>query len=131
MNEQATILLAEDEVIIRFAAAEALRDEGYVVLEAADAEEALMIFSVAPEIHIVLTDINMPGPLDGLALARRIKLLEPDLPVLLVSAHPPSECEGHADGFIRKPFLFSELVWQIQQLIGPEWMTKPALRNAS
>jgi CheY-like chemotaxis protein len=129
--DRPTILLAEDEVFIRFAVCEALRDEGYTVLEAANGEEALSMFVADPSIRLVVSDINMPGALDGIALATRIKAVAPQLPVLLVSAHPPTEAVGRADGFIRKPFSFSELVRQIQLLIGPQWKSQGAIRTAS
>jgi two-component system, response regulator PdtaR len=64
------VLLVEDEELIRFVAAEALRDEDLEVIEAAHAEDALTsIETHATVIHVLFTDTHRPGTMDGLALA--------------------------------------------------------------
>ena len=63
-----TILLVEDECIIRMASAAMLEDAGYVVIEATDADDALRTLRHHPEINVVVTDVQMPGTIDGLGL---------------------------------------------------------------
>src|ERR1700675_4204901 len=84
-----TILVVEDEVLVRMALAETLRDEGYSVLEAANADEALGVLASATPLDVVLTDVNMPGSLDGVALGRYARMTKPALKVIVVSGRVP------------------------------------------
>ena len=125
------ILLVEDEVLIRLAAAEMLRDEGYVVLEAVDAAEALTLLDTGHPIDLVLSDIRMPGEMDGMALSFAIKHARPHLPVVLVSSHLPEDRPHAADGFLAKPYYAPEFLDLVAKMIGPEWQNTRSSRNAS
>ncbi|HEX2224313.1 MAG TPA: response regulator, partial [Thermoanaerobaculia bacterium] len=84
-----TVLVVEDEVLIRLAVAQYLRDCGWVVLEAGDAEEALTILQAADvRVDLVFTDVQMPRALDGFGLARWIRAHRPEVRVLLTSGAP-------------------------------------------
>jgi CheY-like chemotaxis protein len=84
-----TILLVDDEVLTRMTIARQLRDCGYTVIEAANAEEALIVLGHRPvELHIVLTDIEMPGSMDGFALANWVRQNLPELEVILAGTLP-------------------------------------------
>ena len=72
-----TILVVEDEVLIRLHVAEELREAGFPVLEAADAGEALAILGHVDGVELIATDLRMPGELDGLALARQVRVRIP------------------------------------------------------
>ncbi len=63
------VLIVEDEPLIRELAAEAIEDAGFVTVEAANAQEAIDILNTRGDVGILFTDVNMPGRLDGLALA--------------------------------------------------------------
>lgn len=80
-----TILVVEDEALIRMLAADSLEDQGYTVLEAADAAEALRILEAHDEVDVLFTDINMPGPMDGIALAGLMHDRRPDLGLIITS----------------------------------------------
>jgi CheY-like chemotaxis protein len=67
------VLVVEDEPLARMFAAEALMDEGYRVFEAHDARDALAILDHRCDIGVVLTDVEMPGGMDNLALAGTIR----------------------------------------------------------
>jgi CheY-like chemotaxis protein len=70
MPDEILVLVAEDEELVRFLIAEALRDEGIEVMEVGHAQAALdSLEQHAARIHVLFTDIQMPGPMDGLALA--------------------------------------------------------------
>jgi two-component system, response regulator PdtaR len=70
MSDQIFVLVAEDEELVRLVIAETLRDEGLEVMEAEHAEAALGVLEQhAARIHVLFTDIQMPGSMDGLALA--------------------------------------------------------------
>lgn len=131
MELRPTILLVEDEILIRLVMSDGLREDGYQVIEAATADEAREILASDTLVHLVVTDINMPGSINGLQLAAEVKEVDPSLPVLIVSSHLPEALNGRADGFVGKPFLHSELSDAISKLIGSEWQAKIERRKAS
>lgn len=82
-----TILVVEDEVLIRLVIAEYLRDCGYRVIEAAHADEALLVLRRSEiEIDVVFTDVEMPGSMDGFALAQWVRNNRPDMDVILAGS---------------------------------------------
>ncbi len=116
-HSAATILLVEDEVLVRMMHSEELRAVGYTVIEAADANEALSILRSGTGIDVVLTDMNMPGALDGCALIKVIRSEFPFLKVIMVSAHrPEAEVQKLLDGYVAKPVLLSELIGYLQSV---------------
>jgi two-component system, response regulator PdtaR len=70
--EKAAILVVDDEAMLRFCAAEALEGEGFEVIEAANADEALKVLASRQDVRLLFTDIQMPGKLDGMDLARKV-----------------------------------------------------------
>lgn len=66
------VLIVEDEPLVRLTGADLLGEAGFEVLEAANADEALRILEATPEVRVVFSDVEMPGSLDGLGLARRV-----------------------------------------------------------
>ena len=82
-----TVLVVEDEVLVRMAVSQQLRECGYIVVEAADANEAVTVLQHDKiNIQIVLTDIEMPGPMDGFALAQWIRKHRADVRVILAGS---------------------------------------------
>jgi CheY-like chemotaxis protein len=82
-----TVLVVENEVLVRMAVAQQLRDCGYRVIEAADADEALTVLQHGnASIHIVLSDVEMPGSMDGFALATWIRKHRADVTVILTGS---------------------------------------------
>jgi CheY-like chemotaxis protein len=113
-----TILVVEDEVLVRLALAETLRDEGFSVVEAANADEAIAVLSSSTSIDVVLTDVNMPGSRDGIALGRYARATWPDLKVIVVSGRvAPSGVAGAADAFLAKPYDPQNIVRIIEKLL--------------
>lgn len=86
---QETILVVEDEIFVRMIIAEYLRSCGYKVIEAADADEALIVLQ-RPEltVDIVFSDVEMPGAMDGFALSSWIRAHRPDIDVILAGTVP-------------------------------------------
>lgn len=116
-----TILLVEDEFIIRFTLADFLRDIGYHVLEAGDGLEGLDILNSGQSIDLMVTDVHMPGGFDGIELAEHSKMLVPGRPVVVCSAHMSiSECYP-ADEFHSKRYILRALAALIEKLIGEPW----------
>ena len=106
MKHAATVLVVEDEGLVRVDAAETLRDAGFTVLEAANAEQALAVVVRGTDLDVLFTDINMPGRMDGLELARRVSRLRPNIHLLLTSgkARPARGQIPAAGAFIPKPY---------------------------
>ena len=101
-----TVLVVEDEGLVRLDAAESLRAAGFEVLEAGDAAEALEIVLGGEDIDVLFTDINMPGEMDGLELARRVNDCRPAVRLVLTSGAikpTPAEIPDHG-AFIPKPY---------------------------
>ena len=79
------VLVVEDEVFIRFDVADMLRDGGFEVIEACDAENALEALQSGAQIDLVFSDIQMPGAMSGLDLAQHVLAYHAGLPVILTS----------------------------------------------
>lgn len=117
-----TILVVEDDILVRIPISQYLRDCGYKVIEAADAEEAVTVLSHKETvIHIVFTDIEMPGALDGFGLAQWIREHKPGLDVILAGTLPRTIesakklCE---EGPIPKPYEARVVHNHIRRLLG-------------
>ena len=129
-SHKPVILLVEDNVLVRFTTADILREAGFDVLEAVDSSEALALLTTGHPLDLIITDIRMPGSMDGVQLASVIKNVRPNLPVALLSSH--LENDGHeADVFISKPYDPDQLVEVVKRLIGAEWRKNLASPNAS
>jgi CheY-like chemotaxis protein len=107
------ILVVEDEFLIRMTLAECLVDDGFEVVEAGTGAEAIEALARDAEIALLLTDVQLPGGLDGLNLARSARAARPDLPVIFVTGRP-DVVSGRAhqsprDVFVSKPYLPSEV----------------------
>lgn len=113
-----TLLVVEDEIIIRLSVADYLRDCGYRVLEAATATEAQMVFRAGEPIELVFSDINMPGEMNGFALAQWVSREFPDVKVILTSGAAANAPEGrNYELFLAKPYSQKELAEQIKKLL--------------
>ncbi len=84
-SEPIHVLFVEDEVLISECVAEALSEQGFAVRTVANAADALAHLAALP-VDVLFTDINLPGGMDGAALARRARELRPHLPVVYASA---------------------------------------------
>jgi DNA-binding NtrC family response regulator len=114
-NRSATVLVVEDDVFQRMTIAEDLRKQGYCVVEAANADEALSILQSGTRINVVFTDIGMPGSLDGVGLARIVCAAFPRVQVILTSGHLVStDLDDKISGFFPKPYDVQKLVAHIK-----------------
>jgi CheY-like chemotaxis protein len=124
-GKPARILIVEDEPLVRLTLAENLRDAGFSVVEAANAEEALVYIGAASPVDLVLSDVQMPGEMDGIALARQIKTLHPALPVILTSGNLDW---GNILGpglFIQKPYRHEQVIALMVQTLGLRQSNEP------
>jgi CheY-like chemotaxis protein len=101
-----TVLLIEDEPVIRMGTCAMLEDSGYRVLEAANADEAKALLVRHPEISFILTDVQMPGSMDGLQFASLVSREHAHIPVLITSGRTGlKDAQQHgAMVYIAKPY---------------------------
>lgn len=114
-----TVLLVDDEILIRLTTAEQLRADGMIVMEAVNAEEAIAVLDSGVRVDLVLTDVRMPGTMDGLGLARLVRSRWPQLKVIVYSGedHTSAIDARTADAFVRKPHDDLALIRLIRQLL--------------
>ncbi len=108
------ILVVEDEASVRDLTAKVLEELGYRVLTAEDGQRGLEMLKSRDDLQLLLTDVVMPGGIDGFELAEQSRLLRPDLPVMLVSGHPldtrvSGDRERWLQVLLQKPYRSHEL----------------------
>ncbi len=121
-TDHPTILVTEDNAVLRLLASETLSEHGYTVVEADNAEEALKMLETRKDIRLLFTDIQMPPGLDGLELAREVHDRWPKVLLVITSGQVrPTRAEIADDGrFLAKPYRPKDLLVQIDALIENE-----------
>src|SRR3712207_3268192 len=119
--QRRTVLVVEDEVLVRMMLADVLDDAGFRVIEAANADEALRVLSAVPEVAAVVTDVEMPGgSINGFEPARRIRT-EWNIGVLIASGRQAPRQGELPEGshFVAKPVYPDTLISLIRTLLYP------------
>lgn len=114
----ASILVVDDETSILQLVTMVLKQRAYTVLSASNGVEALMVYSsYRSEVDLVLTDIMMPG-MNGIELAGRIRALDPNVKILLMSGFTPGNIEipGNLQ-LLNKPFLPTRLIETVEEIL--------------
>jgi len=101
---QKTVMVVEDDVLIRSVFAEELRENGVSVIEAASADEAWRILTAGITIDLIFSDIVMPGTMDGNDLARRVNTTSPQIKILLTSGNTTASPDVKIERFLQKPY---------------------------
>ncbi len=114
------VLIVEDEPFIRQMAAEVLVDAGFAVREAANADEAVNILETHNDIAIVFADINIPGSIDGMALAETIRKRWPQIEILLTSGQTSVRARALPARalYLPKPYQVSKLLNILEGFLG-------------
>ena len=115
----ATILVVEDEAFLLFAIVDDLREAGFDVLEASNAEQATKILERRPDIGILFTDIDMPGSMDGLRLSAAVRDRWPPVKVIITSGkrQPAQDAMPFGGVFLPKPYALEAVTATIQGLL--------------
>lgn len=118
-----TILIVEDDPILRFTLGMELSEAGFGVREAASAAEAETVLGTGlgtgAAIDLIVTDIEMPGTRDGMALAKYVRAFHPHVRVIVVSGiMPEAGIVGIADAFFGKPYDTDRIILRIRSLLG-------------
>lgn len=111
------ILIVEDEVLIRMHLAEELRGAGFQVVEACNAAEARRVLQSIADIKLMITDVRMPGEMDGVALAGWARRFAPAIRVIIVSANVTAVLPPEADAAFGKPLVIDEIISAVRHLL--------------
>jgi two-component system, response regulator PdtaR len=116
---QPNVLMVEDEPLLLAFAADRLRDEGFRVIEAAAAADAVALFEQHPEVDLLFTDIEMPGALNGLGLAFEVRRTRPHLPVIVTSGRQAPAGANVPEGvvFLQKPYSVDAVALLMKALV--------------
>ena len=110
-----SVLLVEDEGLIRMMVADFLGGEGFQVTQARDGDEAARLLDTSRRFDILFTDVRMPGTLDGIDMARQARRQHPGLPLLIVSGYSEQLSDRlgvfkPAAAFLGKPYRLAEIL---------------------
>ena len=112
------ILIVEDEALVRLSAVGMLEDAGFRMIEAVNGDEALELLEADSDVQLLFTDINMPGAINGLALAKRVHDRWPHIGIMVASARPiqpPHELPA-GSRFEQKPYSPATVVRHAREL---------------
>ena len=119
-SDRKVVLVVEDEPLIMVDAIQTLEAAGFEVIDAYDAEHALLQLDTRPDVRAVFTDVNMPGRYDGVALARLVHERRPDVQILVTSGMQVIREGDLPEGgrFVPKPYDGDQVAGIIRDLVG-------------
>jgi CheY-like chemotaxis protein len=112
------VLVVEDDFLLRMDAVDIVRDAGFEAIEVANADDAIAIIEANPNIHVVFTDVQMPGTMDGLKLARFIKDRWPPIKIVATSGRLRVSENDLPEGsiFVPKPYTPAQIIRTLREL---------------
>jgi CheY-like chemotaxis protein len=117
-----TVLVVEDDTLLRLTTAEMLRESGFQVIEAGSSTEAVNVLRSGPHVDLLFSDVQLPDRMDGVELSNFTREYAPDTKVILTTGGPePKQLAGDLENavpMLRKPYRMNELVRRIHQLLG-------------
>src|SRR6266404_1847077 len=119
-SKRPVVLLVEDEFLLRMDAADMIAAAGFEVVEATNADEAIEILESRRDITVVFTDIQMPGSMDGLKLARAVRGRWPPIRIVATSGHVDVAETDLPDGgrFLPKPYSPTDVAGMLREVTG-------------
>src|SRR5882762_8994065 len=119
-SKRPVVLIVEDEFLLRMDAVDMIAAAGFEVVEAANADDAIEILESRPDITVVFTDIQMPGSMDGLKLARAVRGRWPPIKIIATSGHVGvAEADLPEGGrFLAKPYSAIQIMGVLRELTG-------------
>jgi CheY-like chemotaxis protein len=117
-SRRPVVLVVEDEFLLRMDAADMIKEAGFDVVEAANADQAIEILEARPDITVVFTDIQMPGSMDGLRLAQAVRGRWPPIKIVATSGHVHVREKDLPEGgrFLPKPYSPREVTGVLREL---------------
>jgi CheY-like chemotaxis protein len=118
-GKRPVVLVVEDESLLRASAMDMVKEAGFDVIEASDADEAIRILESRSDIRAVFTDVHMPGSMDGLRLARVIRSRWPPVALIVTSGktNVPENDLPTGGRFLPKPYHQAQIGSVLKQLI--------------
>ena len=110
-------MIVEDELLLRLDLANQLHSAGFEIIEAQSGDEAVKILATNIDVDLILTDIRMPGQVDGLGLVSFVKRQERRIKVILLSAYVEADSDSPADASFAKPVRIEALLAKVRQLL--------------
>jgi two-component system, response regulator PdtaR len=119
--ERLLVLIVEDEFLIRMATADVIRNAGFEVVEAGNADDAIAILKLRADIRVVFTDLQIRGSMNGLKLAHAVKDRWPPVHIIATSAYYPTLKDELPVGstFLPKPCSEQRIVGALHMLTTP------------
>lgn len=117
-GKRPVVLVVEDETLVRIDAVGSIEAAGYEVIEATNADEAIAILNQRNDIHLIFTDIDMPGSMDGLKLAHFVRDRWPPVKIIATSGHAKISAKDLPEGgrFVAKPYAARHLLDTLREL---------------
>jgi CheY-like chemotaxis protein len=114
------VLIVEDDFLIRMNTAQTIEEGGFIVVEAANSDEAIAILESRLDITVVFTDIQMPGPMDGLKLAAAVRGRWPPIQIIATSGLVDVRKADLPNGgrFLPKPYSSAQIIGTLRELTG-------------
>ena len=112
----ARVLVVEDECLINLSLCKCLEDEGFNVFSVRNGDEALRLLDREP-FELVVTDVNMPGSIDGIQLVQQLRRESPDIELMVVSGHSTGRYLPPNVPLLRKPYVMAELIGIMHSLL--------------
>jgi CheY-like chemotaxis protein len=118
-REQISVLVVEDEPIIRLGAVMDLEDAGFNVFEASNPDEAMMVLADHPEIQALFTDVEMPGSMNGLTLAAAVRDRWPPIKIVVTSGRVRKQDTNLPEDalFVPKPYESRQIAATIRNMV--------------
>src|ERR1700719_4524534 len=119
-SERPVVLIVEDEFLLRMDAVDMIAGAGFEVVEAENADQAIEILESRPDITVVFTDVQMPGSMDGLKLARAVRGRWPPVKIIATSGRPDVGERDLPEGgrFLPKPYGPRQVTGVLRELTG-------------
>ena len=108
--EKPCVLVVEDEFLVRYAISDELREAGFRVIEANNADEAWKYLTAGGRADLIFSDVQMPGTLNGIDLARRTRKEFPAIPLILTSGNADPKTIGGIAHFVHKPYRMGDVI---------------------
>jgi DNA-binding response OmpR family regulator len=116
------ILVVEDDFLVRLVLAEELEREGFVVCQAENGDQAMVLLQNPPATFtLLITDIHMPGRLNGLNVARQMRRRHPEVPIIYTTGRPEAldgfDLLGAKEALVQKPYAPADVLIAVRQLL--------------
>ena len=119
------VLIVEDDQLLMALTAGIVEDAGFEAIQAGNADQAVAILKARSDIALLLTDIDMPGSMDGVKLAHAVRDRWPPIKIIVVSSRVTERHLPTGSRFFRKPYHVAAMISEMRSLLGRELELQP------